>query len=210
MEQYRFIAIEGNIGAGKTSLSTKISEDFNRKLILEQFADNPFLPKFYKDPKHYSFPLELSFLAERYSQLKTDLTDTDIFQPNIVSDYLFNKSLLFAKVNLEPDEHDLYSKLFNIITTMLPKPDLFVYLYNDVTNLKKNIQSRGRSYEQEIKYEYLEEIQQGYFDFMKQKQDELRILIVNTKNLDFVNSKKDYNFLINTISKQYPKGITRV
>ncbi|RLD31693.1 MAG: 2-amino-4-hydroxy-6-hydroxymethyldihydropteridine diphosphokinase, partial [Bacteroidetes bacterium] len=145
--RYNYIAIEGNIGAGKTSLATMISEQFNGKLILEQFEDNSFLPKFYKEPDKYAFPLEMSFLAERYQQLKDQLTKQDLFRTFTISDYLFIKSLIFAKNNLQADEFALFSTMFTIIDEFLPKPDLLVYLYLDVPGLQRNIKNRGRSYE---------------------------------------------------------------
>ncbi|MBN1651955.1 MAG: deoxynucleoside kinase, partial [Bacteroidales bacterium] len=168
--RHNFIAIEGTIGAGKTSLATKIAEDFNGKLILEQFADNPFLPKFYEEADRYAFPLELSFLAERYQQLSTQLSSQDLFKNFTISDYLFNKSLIFAQKTLSDDLFGLYGKLFNIINASMPKPDLLVYLYLQVDKLKYNIKLRGRSYEQSIADDYLEAIQQGYFEFIKQQQ----------------------------------------
>nr|MBC8147774.1 deoxynucleoside kinase [Bacteroidota bacterium] len=146
--KYNYIAIEGNIGAGKTSLSTRIAEQFNAKLILENFEDNSFLPKFYKEPDKYAFPLEMSFLAERYQQLKDRLTDQDLFKSFTISDYFINKSLIFSRKTLQKDEYLLYSKLFEIIISSLPQPDLLVYLYLDIDKLKSNIIKRGRLYEQ--------------------------------------------------------------
>lgn len=206
---YNFIAIEGNIGAGKTTLAKKLATDFNTRLILEQFAENPFLPKFYNDPEKHAFPLELSFLAERYQQLKSELGKHDIFRPGIVSDYYFLKSLIFAKANLGGDEYGLYSKLFHIINDSLPKPDLFVYLYHDVERLQKNIKKRGRSYEQNITDDYLMKVQSTYFDFIKQLTD-LRILVVDVNNIDFANDIEHYNHMIKIINQPYNSGITRV
>jgi len=206
---YNFIAIEGNIGAGKTTLAKKLAADFNTRLILEQFAENPFLPKFYNDPEKHAFPLELSFLAERYQQLKSELGKHDIFRPGIVSDYYFLKSLIFAKANLGGDEYGLYSKLFHIINDSLPKPDLFVYLYHDVERLQKNIKKRGRSYEQNISDDYLMKVQSTYFDFIKQLTD-LRILVVDVNNIDFANDIEHYNHMIKIINQPYNSGITRI
>jgi len=206
---YNFIAIEGNIGAGKTTLAKKLSVDFNSRLILEQFAENPFLPKFYVNPEKHAFPLELSFLAERYQQLKNELGKQDIFKPTIVSDYYFLKSLIFAKANLIEDEYGLYSKLFHIINDSLPKPDLFVYLYHDVERLQQNIKKRGRNYEQSIPDEYLIKIQNTYFDFIKQLND-LRILVIDVNNIDFANDNAHYNHMIDIINKPYNAGITRI
>ncbi|MBN2237411.1 MAG: deoxynucleoside kinase, partial [Bacteroidales bacterium] len=182
---HNFIAIEGTIGAGKTSLATKIAEDYNGKLILEQFDDNPFLPKFYEEADKYAFPLELSFLAERYQQLTSQLTSQDLFKNFTISDYFINKSLIFAQKTLANDLFGLYSKLFQIINASMPTPDLLVYLYLKVDRLQENIRKRGRSYEQSIANEYLESIQQGYFEFIKQQQN-MRILILDTNGIDFV------------------------
>lgn len=206
---YNFIAIEGNIGAGKTTLAKKLSVDFNSRLILEQFAENPFLPKFYDNPEKHAFPLELSFLAERYQQLKNELGKQDIFKPTIVSDYYFLKSLIFAKANLIEDEYGLYSKLFHIINDSLPKPDLFVYLYHDVERLQQNIKKRGRNYEQSIPDEYLIKIQNTYFDFIKQLND-LRILVIDVNNIDFANDNEHYNHMMKIINQPYNTGITRI
>ncbi len=206
---YDFIAIEGNIGAGKTSLSTKIAQQFSARLILEQFEDNAFLPKFYQDPQKYAFPLELSFLASRYQQLKEQLSSQELFHTLTISDYYIFKSLIFAKKTLQEDELALYTKLFNIINSTLPKPDLLVYLFVEVPRLKKNIITRGRSYEQDIEHEYLERIQRGYFDFIKQQTD-LRILILDVNNIDFVHSESDYDKILDIIMQEYPVGIQRI
>src|SRR5690606_24361532 len=148
--QSNYIAIEGNIGAGKTSLSTMISQDFNAKLILERFRDNPFLPKFYEDKHRYAFPLEMSFLADRYQQLSDDLAQYDLFRDFVVSDYDVFKSLIFAKITLQEEEYVLYDKLFRIMYKELVKPDLYIYLYQNTERLLENIRIRGREYEQNI------------------------------------------------------------
>jgi len=205
-----YIVIEGNIGAGKTTLSKMIAKEFNAKLILEQFADNPFLPKFYKEPDKYSFQLELSFLAERYQQLNKELTSRDLFRPFTVADYYFMKSLIFARATLKEDEYNLYRQIFNIIYKSIPKPDLFVYLHVDIQNLQKNIAKRGRDYEKEIPLDYLLKIQEGYFDFFRQQND-IKYLIIDSNYLDFVENPYDYlkvkDFIMN---KEYPVGITRI
>jgi len=207
--KYNFIVIEGNIGAGKTTLATRIAGQYNAKLILEQFADNPFLPRFYENPSKYAFPLELSFLAERYQQLKDELSKQDLFKSFTISDYLFNKSLIFAKANLQQDEFALFSKLFDIINSLLPKPDLLVYLYLDIGRLKDNIKLRGREYEQRIEKEYLEKIQAGYFDFIKQQSD-MKILIIDINDVDFINDKECYESITDAINRDYEVGINRV
>jgi deoxyguanosine kinase len=206
---YNYIAIEGNIGAGKTSLATKIAQQYNAKLILEQFEDNAFLPKFYQDPSKYAFPLELTFLAERYQQLKDQLIQKDLFTSFIISDYFIFKSLIFAKKTLAEDELRLYTRLFHIINDSLTKPDLYVYLYVDVPKLKTNIIRRGRSYEQNIEHEYLEKIQAGYFDFIRQ-QNNLRILILDVNRIDFVHHEADYQKILEVIFQEYPIGIQRI
>jgi deoxyadenosine/deoxycytidine kinase len=206
----RYLVIEGNIGAGKTSLCQKIAGDMSSKLILEQFADNPFLPKFYKNPDRYSFPLELSFLADRYNQLKKNLDSFDLFSELIVSDYFFMKSLIFSSSTLQEDEYKLYRQLFDIIYSQLPKPDLYVYLHKSVENLIKNIRFRGREYEQEISFEYLKSIENGYFNFFKQ-QNQMKIVLIDTNNIDFVNNEDDYQKLVNTIfTGSFADGINRI
>ncbi|MFC2100219.1 deoxynucleoside kinase [Bacteroidota bacterium] len=206
---YNYIAIEGNIGAGKTSLATKMAVQFNGKLILERFEENEFLPKFYKDPSKYAFPLELSFLAARYQQLKEDLPEQDLFKTFTISDYLFDKSVIFARKTLPDDEFALFVKLFRIIKASLPKPDLIVYLYSPITKLLQNIQKRGRIYEQSIEEHYLSMIQKSYIDYFKQLPD-LKILVFKTDNLDFVNKQKDYSKLIDQITEDYSIGIHMV
>lgn len=207
---YNYIAIEGNIGAGKTSLATKISEEYNAKLIPEQFADNPFLPKFYEKPEQYAFPLELSFLAARYHQLKDELSKQDLFKTFTISDYFINKTLIFAQKTLQEDEFALFTKLFYIINTTLPKPDLLVYLYLSIDNLKRNIIKRGRSYEKNMEKEYLAKIQNGYLEFIKSQQN-MRILIIDTNNIDFVYDNNDYDKIKDAIlNKEYDIGITRI
>ncbi|MBI9055149.1 MAG: deoxynucleoside kinase [Bacteroidales bacterium] len=205
-----YIVIEGNIGAGKTTLCKMIAQEYNAKLILEQFADNPFLPKFYNDPEKYSFQLELSFLAERYQQLNQDLTSRDLFKPFTVADYYFMKSLIFAKATLSVDEYNLYRQIFNIIYKSIPRPDLYVYLHVGVQKLKSNILKRGRDYEQGISPEYLSKIQDGYFDFFKQQND-ISYLVIDTTNMDFVGNQNDYQIIKDLIfNKKYEKGITRI
>jgi deoxyadenosine/deoxycytidine kinase len=206
---YNYIAIEGNIGSGKTSLAQKITEEYNARLILERFEDNSFLPKFYKNPEQYAFPLEMSFLADRYQQLKDELTKQDLFKTFTIADYFIDKSLIFARKNLQNDEYSLYSRLFTIINSTLKKPELIFYLHNSVDQLLLNIKERGRNYEQEIKASYLEMIQTGYFEYFKQTQ-ESRIVILNTEKIDFVNNPTDYSLLKSCIFKHYNPGIHRI
>jgi len=206
---YNYIVIEGNIGAGKTSFATRLAEECNARLILEQFEENSFLPKFYEDPARYAFPLELSFLADRYQQLKGQFGASDMFKTFTIADYFIFKSLIFASRNLEQLEFGLYSKLFAIVSSVVPKPDLIVYLYLSLDNLKKNIQKRGRPYEQNIQFDYLEKIQTGYLDFLRQQPDQ-RVLLIDTNDLDFVERNEDYLWMKEVIFAEYPVGIHRI
>lgn len=200
-QQLNYIAIEGNIGAGKTTLATKIAEDCNAKTVLERFADNPFLPKFYKDQSRYAFPLEMSFLADRYQQLSDDLAQFDLFKDFVVADYHIFKSIIFAKVTLQEDEFRLYKTMFDIMYKDMPKPDLYVYLYQNTERLLANIKKRGRNYEQEIPAEYLEKINSGYLDYIKSQAD-LNVLIIDISDLDFVKKQKDYIFILKEIKRK--------
>lgn len=205
-----YLVIEGNIGAGKTTLAQMISEKYQAKLVLEQFADNPFLPKFYENQQQYSFPLEMAFLAERYNQLNKELSHFDLFSSFTVADYYFMKSLIFAQNTLQNDEYNLYRQFFNIIYERMPKPDLYVYLHKDPELLLKNIAKRGRSYETNITQDYLEKITQGYFNFFRQ-QREIRILVIDTNGIDFVNKPEDFEKITETIfSQKFSKGVTRI
>ena len=210
--QYNYISIEGTLGAGKTTLATRIANDFNGKLVVEEFeADkNPFLPKFYKEPDKYAFQVEMTFLALRFQQLKDKLANLDLFHDFIISDYYVAKSLIFSRNNLPEDDSQLFSRFFNIIFATMPKPELLVYLYQDVDHLQYNIRKRGRTYEQSISNEYLENIQQGYFDFIRQKQNEMRILVLDTNRLDFVAHEEDYRQIIEAIDQPYDIGVHRV
>lgn len=205
-----YLVIEGNIGAGKTTLTQMISEKYQAKLVLEQFADNPFLPKFYENQQQYSFPLEMAFLAERYNQLNRELSHFDLFSPFTISDYYFMKSLIFAQNTLQPDEYNLYRQFFNIIYDKIPKPDLYVYLHKDTDLLLKNIADRGRTYETYITGDYLDKITQGYFGYFRQQSD-FPILIIDANGIDFVKRPDDFEKIRLTIfNKQYDKGTTRI
>ena len=203
--QYNFICIEGNIGAGKTSLAKKISEDCNARLILEEFANNPFLPNFYKEPEKYAFPLELFFMAERYKQLKEVMVQ-EIFSSFTVSDYFFIKSRLFAQNNLSKDELTLFYRLFDIMLASLPKPDLLVYLHADIQCLQKNIKKRDRSYEREITKDYLLKIQEKYLDFFK-KQKDFPVLIIDVTDSNFVQNDEKYQKILAAIKQPYSFGV---
>ncbi|MEP7252559.1 MAG: deoxynucleoside kinase [Ginsengibacter sp.] len=199
--KYNFITIEGNIGAGKTTLAHLLSKHLNARLILEEFADNPFLPKFYENQQQYAFPLELFFMAERYKQLKDLLQTKDMFQNVTISDYLFTKCLLFAKVNLPEEEFLLYQKLFDIINPQLVQPDLLIYLHAPVTKLKENITRRNRSYEQAIAPEYLFSLQETYTQYIKQHN--IKTLFIDTSEADFLGNEKHLNAVIDALDQEY-------
>ena len=198
-EKYNYIAIEGNIGAGKTSLAKLMSDEFNAKVVLERFADNAFLPKFYNDKERFAFPLEMSFLADRYQQLIDDLAQFDLFKNLIVSDYYIFKSLIFAQVTLQKEEYTLYRKIFDIMYREISKPDLYIYLYQNTNRLLDNIKKRGRDYEQNIEAGYLQKIHDGYSGFIKTEQH-LNTLIIDVSELDFVNNYKDYKQILRKIN----------
>lgn len=199
-EKYNYIAVEGNIGAGKTSLASLMSDEFNARVVLERFADNPFLPKFYEDKERFAFPLEMSFLADRYQQLSDDLAQFDLFKNFIVSDYYIFKSLIFAQVTLQKEEYALYRKIFDIMYREISKPDLYIYLYQNTNRLLDNIKKRGRDYEQNIEASYLQKIHDGYSGFIKTEQD-LNTLIIDVSGLDFVNNLIDYKQILRIINQ---------
>ena len=198
LSKFNYIAIEGNIGAGKTSLAEKLATDFNAKLILERFKDNPFLPKFYEDQARYAFPLEMSFLADRYQQLLEDITQFDLFKDCVIADYDVYKSLIFAKVTLAEEEYNLYKKLFHLMHKELPKPDVYVYLYQNTERLLENIRKRGRDYEKGIEASYLQKINEGYLEFIKNQHND-SIKIIDISELDFVKNRQDYLKLLKEI-----------
>ena len=201
---YHFITIEGNIGAGKTTLAHLLSKHYNARLILEKFDDNPFLSKFYEDPSKYAFQLELFFMAERYKQLKELLQQRDMFHTLTISDYLFTKCLLFAKVTLSEEEFRLYQRLFDIIHQQLIQPDLLIYLHAPVSKLQVNIKKRKRSYEQKIPDEYLFSIQETYTNYIKQHN--IKTLIIDTTNADFLGNEKHLKAVIEALDKEYEAG----
>jgi deoxyguanosine kinase len=201
---YHFITIEGNIGAGKTTLAHLLARHFNARLVLEEFADNPFLPKFYENPHQFAFPLELFFMAERYKQLKDLIHTKDLFQSVTVSDYLFTKCLLFAKVNLPEEEFRLYQRLFDIIHQQLVQPEILIYLHAPVNKLKENIRKRNRAYEQSISDEYLFDIQETYTRYIRQHN--IKTLYVDTSNADFLSNEKHLQTIIDALNKDYENG----
>lgn len=202
--KYHFVTIEGNIGAGKTTLAHLLAKHYNGRLILEQFADNPFLPKFYESPDQYAFPLELFFMAERFKQLKELLQQKDLFQTVTISDYLFTKCLLFSKINLPDDEFRLYQRLFEIINQQLIQPDILIYLHAPVNRLQENIRKRRRAYEQNIADEYLFNIQQTYTQYIKQHN--LKTIIVDASDADFLGNEEHLQTIINALDKEYEAG----
>ncbi len=210
MRKYDFIAIEGNIGAGKTSLANMLARDYNAKLILERFAENPFLPKFYEHPERYAFQVEMSFLIDRYQQLIDDLQALDLFKDFVVADYYFSKSLIFARNTLDDTEFQLYRRFFSVIYKTIPRPDLYVYLHVEIPRLLDNIKKRGRPYEQNIQADYLEKIQQGYFEYFKQQKD-MRFLVLDINDIDFVENEQDYKRLVEIIfENEYEIGLNYV
>ncbi|HXB43218.1 MAG TPA: deoxynucleoside kinase [Puia sp.] len=201
---YHYISIEGNIGAGKTTLAHLLAKHFNARLILEQFAENPFLSKFYENPQQFAFPLELFFMAERYKQQKELVHTKDMFHSITVSDYLFTKCLLFAKVNLPDEEFLLYQKLFEIIYQQLVQPDILVYLHAPVSKLQKNIKKRNRLYEQSIKDEYLFDIQEAYTNYIKQHN--IKTIFIDAANADFLGNQMHFKVVLDALEKDYENG----
>ena len=202
--QYHFITIEGNIGAGKTTLAHLLSKKLNARLILEEFADNPFLPKFYEDPKQYAFPLELFFMAERYKQMKSRVQSADLFQSITVSDYLFTKCLLFARVNLPDDEFKLYQKLFDIISQQIVMPDVVIYLHAPVSKLQGNIKKRNRNYEQGIPDSYLQNIQNTYQSYLREYN--IKTIFVDASNADFLGNDEHLQAILDTLEDNTLEG----
>ncbi len=200
LSRFQYLTIEGNIGAGKTSLAQLIAQEFNAKLILERFADNPFLPKFYEDMERYAFPLEMSFLADRYQRLQDDIAQFDLFADFVVSDYDVFKSLVFAKVTLQEEEYTLYKKVFDLMYRNLAKPGLYVYLYQDTERLLENIKKRGRDYEQKIPAEYLDKINKGYLQFIK-SQPQFNCKVVDVSEKDFIENRPDYISILEALVK---------
>jgi len=202
--KYRFIAIEGNIGAGKTTLSQLLAQHYNAKLVLEEFAENPFLTKFYENPKQYAFPLELFFLAERFKQQKEFLKNKDLFQDITIADYTFSKCLLFAKVNLPEDEFRLYQKMFEIFNQQLTPPDILIYLHAPVNRLQGNIKKRNRKFEQSISDEYLFKIQETYTSYIKQHN--IRTLFIDASNADFLYNESHFKIITEALDKDVVAG----
>jgi deoxyguanosine kinase len=206
---YNFIAIEGNIGAGKTTFCEMLAQDFDCRLILEQFTDNPFLPLFYDSPERYAFPVELFFMTERHKQLQSAFAEADLFIPISISDYFFLKTQLFAKNNLNNEEFRLFYRLFEVLNSTFPKPDLLIYLHRSVEDLMFNIKKRGRTYETDISPEYLLNIQNVYFEYFR-TETSLPIVIVDVEGVDFINNRYFYAALVEVLGQEFPKGVHRL
>jgi deoxyguanosine kinase len=206
---HQFLVIEGNIGAGKTTLCQMIAEEYNCRLILERFADNPFLPYFYESPERYAFPVELFFMTERHKQLQEELAQGSLFQQSVIADYFFLKTLLFAKNNLQEEEYRLFQRLFHLLSASFPKPDLLVYLHRPVPDLLENIQKRGRIFEQDISAEYLSQIQQTYFDFFKMEST-LPIIILDVEKTDFQSNESNYQQILFYLKQTYTPGLHHI
>ena len=206
---YNYVVVEGTIGAGKTTLSTMLARDYNAELVLERFVDNPFLEKFYKDPVHYAFPVEMTFLMDRYQQLRNLLTARDLFTDFVLGDYFIDKCLLFSKNNLSQDEFALFKKVFDTISGFLPKPDLILYLYTNPDRLLKQIAKRNRDFEKDITKEYLSDIQEKYLTYFRENQ-QIPILLLDTENVDFVENPSDYQKIKTLVTNHYEAGIHRI
>ena len=206
---YNFIAIEGNIGTGKTTFCEMLASDFSCRLVLEQFTDNPFLPLFYEQPERYGFPVELFFMTERHKQMEAAFATVDLFAPLSIADYFFIKTSLFAKNNLKDEEFRLFYRLFEVLNSTFPKPDILVYLHRSVDNLLENIKKRGRNYETDISREYLTEIQNVYFEYFRTEKS-LPIVIVDVEGVDFINDEAAYSDLINILKQKYENGLHRL
>lgn len=208
-KQYDFMVIEGNIGAGKTTLSKMIARDFDYRLVLEEFSDNPFLSNFYTNPERYAFPVELFFMTERYKQLQEELTQQNLFQNGTISDYFFLKTLLFAGHTLGGEEHRLFHRLFEILNAGFPNPDILLYLHRPIPELLKNIKKRGRSYEQDMKVSYLEQVQSGYLEHFKTITD-FPVVILELEGHDFIENQQNYELIKKVFSHAYSNGINNV
>lgn len=206
---YDYISIEGNIGAGKTSLCRMMERDFNCKLMLEEFDDNPFLPLFYKDPERFAFTVELFFMTERYKQMQRTLLTQDLFKQFTVSDYAFVKTLLFANRNLPEEEFRLFQNLYSVLSQNFPQPDLLVYVHRSVDWLLASIEKRGRDYEKNITGAYLKNIQDAYFEYLRHMSS-IPVLILDLNTIDFVANEAHYQEILNLLRKKYLPGVHRV
>lgn len=193
-----FIAIEGNIGSGKTTLAKLLAENLNGRLLLEEFEENPFLKGFYKNPQRYAFSVEMSFLADRYQQMSDKLDQSNLFEPLLISDYSPQKSLLFAQNNLPEKEFKLYRKFWQMTLGKFQSPDLLIFLHRPINSLKKNIRRRGRQYEQGIEESYLKDLSLKYQSMLRQ-QSSTHIMAINADEYDFINNPEDVNKVSNQL-----------
>lgn len=203
---YQFIAIEGNIGAGKTTLSERLAKDLDARLILEQFTDNPFLPYFYENPERYALQVELFFMTERHKQLQEKFSNIDLFHKSTVADYFFLKTLLFAKNNLNDDEYRLFKRLFKALNSSFAQPDLLIYLHRPIETLLKNISNRGRNFESQIKPAYLETLQKAYFDYFE-AHPPFPIIVIHAEESDFKTTDVHYNWLLKLLENKFDNEI---
>jgi thymidylate kinase len=203
---YQFIAFEGNIGVGKTTLCNLLAKRHGCALVLEQFTDNPFLPYFYEQPDRYGFPVELFFMTERHKQLQEHFATPDLFQSCTVADYFFVKTLLFAKNNLSEEEFRLFQRLFSVLNAGFPKPDLLVYLHRPIPVLMEQIQKRGRSIEQNISAQYLEELQRAYFEYLK-TETETPVIVLDLERVDFQQDASAFDEIIGVLQAQHAPGL---
>lgn len=199
-KEIRYIAVEGVIGAGKTTLATLLAERLNADLVLEQFEINPFLEKFYKDRRRYAFQTQIFFLVNRYTQ-QQNILQANLFKPYLVSDYIFEKDRIFASINLEGDELKLYETLASQLEKNILKPDLVIYLQSSVDRLMENIRKRDRAFERNIQRSYIEQLNEAYNHFFFAYKS-TPLLIVNTNEIDFLNNKEDLENLIQLIFRE--------
>ncbi len=202
---YPFIAIEGNIGAGKTTLCHRLAAHTGCSLVLEQFTDNPFLPFFYEHPERYAFPVELFFMTERHKQLLEHFARPDLFSTHTVADYFFVKTLLFAKNNLSEEEFRLFQRLFSVLNATFPKPDLLLYLHRPVEVLTRQIRERGRDIERNISPAYLEEIQNAYFDHLKTEAT-APVVVLDLGEADFQRDDSVFQKIVDLLREPHQPG----
>jgi deoxyguanosine kinase len=206
---YRHIVIEGGIGAGKSTLAKALAEALDSEPLLEPFADNPFLEQFYLDPARYAFPVELSFLAQRYKQVKAALSARTLFRDALVADYLFAKSDLFAKITLPKTEYQLFRNLYDVMAEGMPQPELVLYLKPGSERQQAQIAARGRSYEQDIDTDYLARLEKAYERQFKHARGS-RVIWVDTSDIDFVARPEDMGKIMDIASQPWKVGVHKV